>query len=29
LLGLDEAQLLWLLGGLVIGFFVFGVHKKG
>lgn len=29
MLGLDEAQLLWLLGGLVIGIFVFGVHKKG
>ena len=26
LLGLDQVQLLWMLGGLVVGFFVFGLR---
>ena len=29
MVGLDQAQLLWMVAGLVIGFFVFGVRKKG
>jgi hypothetical protein len=29
LVGLDQAQLLWIVAGLVVGFFVFGVRKKG
>ena len=28
MLGLDQAQLLWMVGGLVVGFFVFGVRRK-
>jgi hypothetical protein len=25
----DKAQLLWMVGGLVVRFFVLGVRKKG
>ena len=27
LLGLDQVQLLWMVGGLVVGFFIFGLRK--